>query len=232
MTTTNLHLAELEKFSQLAPRWWDPEGECKPLHEINPLRLNFVENRAPLAGLRVLDVGCGGGILSEGMARLGAQVVGIDAGAATIEVAQLHLLESGLHVEYVRTTVEEFSTTKPASFDVITCMEMLEHVPHPSSIITHCAGLLKPNGHLFISTLNRQPKAFLYAILGAEYLLRMLPRGTHHYANFIRPSELDQWAVAAGLRLCELKGLSYNPLFGSYALTSDIDVNYLAHLTA
>jgi 2-polyprenyl-6-hydroxyphenyl methylase/3-demethylubiquinone-9 3-methyltransferase len=225
----NVDPVELAKFDALAARWWDPTGEFKPLHDLNPLRLQYVNARAELAGKRVLDVGCGGGILSEGMAGLGAQVTGIDMGEAPLTVARLHLYESGLQVDYLRMTAEELAEQEPESFEVVTCMEMLEHVPDPASVVHACARLVKPGGHVFFSTLNRNPKAYLYAIIGAEYVLGLLPKGTHEYRKFIRPSELAAWMRAAGLELRELTGMSYNPFTGSYALTSDISVNYFAH---
>ncbi|TPW17282.1 MAG: 2-polyprenyl-6-hydroxyphenyl methylase / 3-demethylubiquinone-9 3-methyltransferase [Halothiobacillaceae bacterium] len=225
----NYDQRELDKFAEMAPRWWDPQGECRPLHEINPLRLRFIDTHAGLKGKNVLDVGCGGGILSEGMAAAGAQVTAIDAGAATIAVAKLHLLESGLSVDYRCMTVERLAQEQPGQFDIVTCMEMLEHVPDPLSVITACAQLLKPNGHLFLSTLNRNPKAFGLAILGAEYLLGMLPRGTHDYAHFIKPSELESWVRATGLSFRAMQGITYNPLFKRYRLSDDISVNYLVH---
>ena len=225
----NVDPAELAKFDALAARWWDPTGEFKPLHAINPLRLQYVNERAALAGKRVLDVGCGGGILSEGMAKVGAQVTGIDLGEAPLEVARLHLYESGVQVDYLCMTAEELAEQEPESFEVVTCMEMLEHVPDPTSVVHACAHLVKPGGHLFFSTLNRNPKSYLYAIIGAEYVLGLLPKGTHEYRKFIRPSELAAWMRAAGLELRELTGMSYNPFTGSYALTSDISVNYFAH---
>jgi ubiquinone biosynthesis O-methyltransferase len=224
----NIDPRELAKFEELANRWWDPNGECKSLHDINPLRLNYIDTRTRLTGKRVLDVGCGGGILSESMARRGAQVTGIDMGEAPLAVARLHLLESGAQVDYRRATAEELAEQTPESFDVVTCMELLEHVPDPVSVVTACARLVKPGGQVFFATLNRNPKSFLLAVLGAEYVLRLLPRGTHEYAKFIRPSELDAWVRAAGLLLRELIGMSYNPLSRRYSLGKDIDVNYIA----
>ncbi len=225
----NIDQRELAKFSDLAPRWWDPNGECKALHDINPLRLRFVDTRASLGRKRILDVGCGGGIFSEGMASTGAMVTGIDASEATISVAKLHLLESGLEVDYRRITVEELAEEQPASFDIVTCMEMLEHVPNPASVVAACSKLAKEDGHVFFSTLNRNVKSFLLAIVGAEYVMNMLPKGTHEYGQFIRPSELDSWVRQAGMALEEIKGITYNPLLKRYSLTDDIDVNYLAH---
>jgi 2-polyprenyl-6-hydroxyphenyl methylase / 3-demethylubiquinone-9 3-methyltransferase len=225
---SNVDPLEVEKFDRLASRWWDPHSEFKPLHEINPLRLDYIDRHAGLAGRRVLDVGCGGGILSESMAARGAKVTGIDLGAAPLEVARLHLLESGLQVDYRQVPVEDLAVEMPGQFDVVTCMEMLEHVPDPASVVQACAELVRPGGHVFLSTLNRNPKSYLFAIVGAEYLLRMLPRGTHDYRKFIRPSELDAWARAAGLELEDLTGMSYNPLSGEYRLGRDVDVNYLA----
>lgn len=226
----NVHSHEIDKFAQMAPRWWDPQGECKPLHRLNPVRLQFiVDNVGDLANLRVLDVGCGGGILSEALAREGAAVTAIDATPSTINVAKLHLLESGLKVDYRCNTIEQFCDSAPDPFDVITCMEMLEHVPDPLSVIASCARLLRPDGHLFLSTINRTPKAFALAIVGAEYLLNMLPKGTHSYREFIRPSELSQWAREEGLHLRSMRGVTYHPLFGEFSLSNDVDVNYLAH---
>jgi 2-polyprenyl-6-hydroxyphenyl methylase / 3-demethylubiquinone-9 3-methyltransferase len=226
-TNTNVDHAELEKFSALASRWWDPNSEFRPLHQINPLRLDWIEGLAALNGKRVLDVGCGGGILAEAMARLGASVKGIDLAEKSLKVAQLHGLESGVKVDYEAISAEDLAAREPAGFDVVTCMEMLEHVPDPNATIAACAQLAKPGGWVFFSTLNRNPKSFLFAIVGAEYILRLLPRGTHEYAKFIKPSELADGARDAGLVLHELIGMTYNPITKVYALGRDTDVNYL-----
>lgn len=220
---------ELDKFSQLAHRWWDPQSEFRPLHEINPLRLEWIDRHASLAGKTVLDIGCGGGILSEGMAASGATVTGIDLSEKALGVARLHLLESGRQVDYRMISAENLAAQMPGAFDVVTCMEMLEHVPDPASIVAACASLVKPGGHVFFSTLNRNPKAYLLAVIGAEYLLKLLPKGTHDYAKFIRPSELSRWAKSVGLEPDELIGMSYNPLTRKYRLGTDTDVNYLMH---
>lgn len=220
---------ELQKFSDLAHRWWDPESEFKPLHQINPLRLDWIDQIAGLAGKTVVDVGCGGGILAEGMASRGATVTGIDLSDKALGVARLHLFESGLHVAYREVSAENFAVESPASFDVVTCMEMLEHVPDPASTVAACARLVKPGGHVFLSTLNRNPKAYLLAVIGAEYVLNLLPRGTHDYAKFIRPSELARFCRSAGLSVTELIGLHYNPLSKVYSLGTNTDVNYLVH---
>ena len=230
-THQNVDHAEVGKFEELASRWWDPHSEFKPLHEINPLRLDYIDNHAALSGKKVLDVGCGGGILSESMAQRGAEVMGIDMGEAPLQVANLHKLESGVEVEYRRITAEGLAEEMPAAFDVVTCMEMLEHVPDPASVIAACARMVKPGGQVFFSTINRNPKAYLFAIVGAEYLLRMLPKGTHDFAKFIRPSELESWCRPAGLELRELTGMSYNPFSRQYTLGRDLDVNYLAYCT-
>jgi 2-polyprenyl-6-hydroxyphenyl methylase/3-demethylubiquinone-9 3-methyltransferase len=228
MATThqNADPAELAKFGELAHRWWDPQGEFRPLHDLNPLRLGWIDGLAKLAGKRVLDVGCGGGILSEAMARLGASVTGIDLSEKPLKVAQLHLLESGLAVEYLGISAEELADKNANAYDVVTCMELLEHVPDPSSTIAACASLVKPGGRVFFSTINRNPKSYLFAVIGAEYLLKMLPKGTHDYLRFIKPSELSHWCRAAGLRTLELKGMSYNPLTNQYWLGEDCSVNY------
>lgn len=227
-SSINVDHAEISKFEELAARWWDPHSEFKPLHEINPLRLGYIDRIAGLNGKRVLDVGCGGGILSESMAREGATVTGIDMGEAPLQVARLHLLESGLEVDYQRIPVEQLAEQQPGAFDVVTCMEMLEHVPDPASVIEACARLAKPGGHLFFSTLNRNPKSYLFAIVGAEYLLRLLPKGTHDFSKFIKPSELDGWIRRAELLTDEMIGLTYNPLTGQYRLVpGDVDVNYM-----
>ena len=223
----NVDPAELEKFSALASRWWDPEGEFRPLHEINPLRLQWIDERASLAGKKVLDVGCGGGILAEAMAGRGAQVTGIDLGGKSLRVAELHLLQSKAAVTYEEASAEQFAEGHAGEFDVVTCMEMLEHVPEPSSAVAACARLAKPGGQVFFSTINRNPKSYLFAVIGAEYVLRLLPRGTHDYARFIKPSELSRWARAAGLRVAEVIGMTYNPLSRRYRLEADCDVNYL-----
>jgi 2-polyprenyl-6-hydroxyphenyl methylase / 3-demethylubiquinone-9 3-methyltransferase len=228
MSTVNADPAELAKFSDLAHRWWDPESEFKPLHQINPLRLGWIEGMAPLEGRRVLDIGCGGGILSDSMARRGANVTGIDLSAKALKVAQLHALEAGTkNVTYLEMSAEALAQEQAAGFDVVTCMEMLEHVPDPSSVVRACAALVKPGGWVFFSTINRNPKAFLFAIVGAEYLLRMLPRGTHEYAKLIRPSELAAHCRAAGLSLEQTRGMEYNPLTQRYWLSGDTSVNYL-----
>jgi 2-polyprenyl-6-hydroxyphenyl methylase/3-demethylubiquinone-9 3-methyltransferase len=224
----NVDHAEISKFEELAARWWDPHSEFKPLHEINPLRLGYIEERAGIEGKRVLDVGCGGGILAESMARQGAEVTGIDMGEAPLEVARLHLLESGLDINYERIPVERLAQERPESFDLVTCMEMLEHVPDPGSVVRACARLTRPGGHLFFSTLNRNPKSYLFAIIGAEYILGLLPKGTHDFSKFIRPSELDQWIRQNGLNTNDISGMVYNPLTRKYRLhPRDVDVNYL-----
>jgi 2-polyprenyl-6-hydroxyphenyl methylase/3-demethylubiquinone-9 3-methyltransferase len=224
----NVDHAEVSKFEQLASRWWDPNSEFKPLHEINPLRLDYIDERVGLSGKTVLDVGCGGGILAESMAARGAHVTGIDMGEAPLEVARLHLLESGQQVDYRQITAEQLAEEMPGRFDAVTCMEMLEHVPDPASVIAACAALVRRGGQVFFSTINRNPKSYLFAIVGAEYVLRMLPRGTHDYAKFIRPSELSHWIRAAGLDVDDITGLTYNPLSGVYKLDPrDVDVNYM-----
>lgn len=226
----NVDPAEIAKFEALANRWWDPASEFKPLHDINPLRCNYIDERAQLAGKTVLDVGCGGGILSEAMAQRGATVTGIDMGQAPLTVARLHSLESGVKVDYRQIQAEQLALEKPAHYDVITCLEMLEHVPDPAAIIQACADMAKPGAPLFFSTINRNPKAYLFAILGAEYLLKMLPKGTHEYGKFIRPAELAHWIRSAGLILENITGMTYNPLIKKYNLTSkDIDVNYIVY---
>ncbi len=226
--SANVDPAELAKFSELAHRWWDPESEFRPLHEINPLRLEWVESLVPIAQRQVLDVGCGGGILSEAMARRGAQVTGIDLAERPLKVAQLHALETGTRgVQYRRISAEDLAAEQPASFDLVTCMEMLEHVPDPASVVRACAALVKPGGWVFFSTINRNPKAFLFAIVGAEYLLNMLPHGTHTYGKLIQPSELAAWCRTAGLDLRKTRGMQYNPLTRRYWLSGDTSVNYL-----
>ena len=225
----NIDPAEVAKFDQTASRWWDPNSEYKPLHDINPLRLDYIDDRAALKGKRVVDIGCGGGILAESMAVRGAQVVGVDMAGTALSVARLHTLESGVSVDYRQMTGEQLAETEPASFDVVTCMELLEHVPDPASLIAACARLVKPDGHVFFSTINRNPKSYLYAVLGAEYVLSMLPKGTHDFAKFIRPAELARWIRGAGLSLRELTGMSYNPINRHYYLGSDVSVNYLVH---
>jgi 2-polyprenyl-6-hydroxyphenyl methylase/3-demethylubiquinone-9 3-methyltransferase len=224
---TNADPIELDKFSQMAHKWWDPHSEFKPLHDINPLRLGYIDRHASLSGKAVLDVGCGGGILSESMAGLDANVTGIDLSDKALQVARLHLLESGKQVNYRKIAVEDLAIEQPAHYDVVTCMELLEHVPDPQSVITACAQLVKPDGWIFFSTLNRNPKSYFLAILGAEYVLNLLPRGTHDYAKFIKPSELAQSCRNAGLSLVDLIGLSYNPLTKVYSLGKDTDVNYM-----
>ncbi|MFC6632060.1 bifunctional 2-polyprenyl-6-hydroxyphenol methylase/3-demethylubiquinol 3-O-methyltransferase UbiG [Microbulbifer taiwanensis] len=228
--TNNVDPAEIAKFEQLASRWWDREGEFKPLHEINPLRANYIDQRAPVAGRKLLDVGCGGGILTEAMAQRGAEVTGIDMGEAPLNVAKLHALESGVNVDYRRMPVEKLAREQPASFDIVTCLEMLEHVPDPASAIRACAALVKPGGQLFFSTINRTAKGWLFAVVGAEYVLRLLPKGTHEYGKFIRPSEMGAWLREADLELRDITGMTYNPLTRSYKLNPrDVDVNYLMH---
>lgn len=227
-TSSNYHQAELDKFAALANRWWDADGPQKPLHALNPVRLDYVAARMPLAGARVLDVGCGGGLLSEALARQGAQVTAIDLAPELVKVARLHRLESGLEVDYRVQSVEDLAAEAPGSFDAITCMEMLEHVPRPGAILEACATLLKPGGKLFLSTLNRTPAAFAVAIVGAEYVARLLPRGTHHYQDFIKPSELAAWLRRADLQLEDVSGLAYEPWRGRARLSTRTDINYLA----
>lgn len=220
---------ELDKFSQLAHRWWDPQSEFRPLHEINPLRLAWIDGHANLAGKAVLDIGCGGGILSESMAGVGATVTGIDLSEKALGVARLHLLESGKKVDYQMVSAEDLATQAAGTFDVVTCMEMLEHVPNPASIVAACSALVKPGGHVFFSTINRNLKAYLFAVLGAEYVLQMLPKGTHDYAKFLKPSELSRWARSVGLEPDELIGMTYNPFSKKYDLGTNTGVNYLIH---
>ena len=231
MSNQNVDHNEVAKFEALASRWWDPTSEFKPLHEINPLRLNYIDERASLAGKKALDVGCGGGLVSEGMARRGAHVTGIDMGEAPLSVAKLHGLESGVKVDYLQTTVEELAADPQhaGQYDVVTCLEMLEHVPNPASVIQACARMLKPGGHLFVSTINRNPKSFLFAIVGAEYVLGMLPKGTHEWRKFIRPSEMSEHLRKANLEIRDLTGMTYNPITKAYKLGRDVDVNYLMH---
>ncbi|MEO8442231.1 MAG: bifunctional 2-polyprenyl-6-hydroxyphenol methylase/3-demethylubiquinol 3-O-methyltransferase UbiG [Betaproteobacteria bacterium] len=228
----NVDPAEIAKFSELAHRWWDPGSDFKPLHDINPLRLDYIDRIAGLNGKTVLDVGCGGGILAESMAQRGAGVTGIDLSDRALKVAQLHILESGVEVDYRQTSAEDFARERPGGFDVVTCMELLEHVPEPASTVRACAAMVKAGGHVFFSTINRNLKSYLLAVIGAEYVLRMLPRGTHRYEKFIKPSELAAYCRQTSLDVREIVGMTYNPLTGRYALGSDTDVNYLMHCTA
>lgn len=233
MSTTpyNVDPEEVAKFEALASRWWDPNGEFKPLHDLNPLRVDYIDGLTSVSGKKLLDVGCGGGLLTEAMAVRGAIVTGIDAGDAPITVAKLHQLESGVSLNYEQDTAEQFVQRESACFDVVTCLEMLEHVPDPVSVVDACARLVRPGGHVFFSTLNRNPKSYLLAIIGAEYVLGLLPKGTHRYEKFIRPSELSGWARKAGLQLTDITGILYNPLTRQYRLGRDVDVNYLACFT-
>jgi len=228
ITTENVHPHEISKFGSMAERWWDPAGEFKTLHDINPLRINFIERYTAIAGRRIVDVGCGGGILTEALAKQGADALGIDLSQDLIDVADLHSLETGVTVHYRNASAETQASEQPAAFDLVTCMEMLEHVPNPASVIQACATLVKPGGWVFFSTLNRQPKAYLLAIVAAEHLLRMLPKGTHDFNSFIKPSELSQFARDAGLELLGMAGIEYNPLSRRFNLGTDIDINYLA----
>ncbi|WP_416885280.1 bifunctional 2-polyprenyl-6-hydroxyphenol methylase/3-demethylubiquinol 3-O-methyltransferase UbiG [Marinospirillum sp.] len=228
----NVDQGEIAKFEALASRWWDPESEFRPLHAINPLRANWIDQHVQVAGKKGVDIGCGGGLLTEALAQRGAQMSGIDMGEAPLSVARLHQLESSLQVNYRQMTAEALAAEEPESYDFVTCMEMLEHVPDPAAVIAACARLVKPGGQVFFSTLNRNPKSYLFAIIGAEYLLRLLPKGTHEYTKFIKPSELGQWARQADLEVNELMGMTYNPLTKKYKLTPrDVDVNYLMHCT-
>ncbi len=228
--TANCDGGEIAKFDALAHRWWDRNGEFEPLHAINPLRANYIDRCSPVAGRNLLDVGCGGGILCEAMAQRGARVTGIDMGEAPLSVAKLHQLESELSIDYHQTTAEALAQKHPGAFDIVTCLEMLEHVPDPASVIRACADLCRPGGDLYFSTINRNPKSYLFAILGAEFVLKLLPRGTHDYARFIKPSELARWLREAGLELCDITGMTYNPLTRRYRLhPRDVDVNYLVH---
>ncbi len=226
----NVDQTEIAKFAALADRWWDKTSEFKPLHDINPLRANYIDERCPVAEKKLVDIGCGGGILSEAMAQRGAIVTGIDMGEAPLAVAKLHSIESGTTIEYLQMTAEELSTTRNAQYDLVTCLEMLEHVPSPSSVIQACADLVKPGGHLFFSTINRNAKAYLFAIIGAEYALKLLPKGTHEYSKFIRPAEMHAWIRQAGLLLQDVTGMTYNPITKHYKLNDkDVSVNYLVH---
>ena len=227
----NVDPAEVEKFSKLAHRWWDPQGEFRPLHDINPLRLEWIARHAHLEGAAVLDIGCGGGILAEAMARRGARVTGIDLSEKALRVAALHLHESGLPVHYEKAAAEQYASLHAGEFDLVTCMELLEHVPEPASMVGACARLVRPGGQVFFSTINRNPKSYLFAVVGAEYVLGLLPKGTHDYMRFIKPSELSRWSRAAGLRPDELVGMSYNPITRRYRLGRDCDVNYLVRCT-
>jgi 2-polyprenyl-6-hydroxyphenyl methylase/3-demethylubiquinone-9 3-methyltransferase len=227
--TENIDPHEITKFSAMADYWWNPSGRLKSLHDINPLRLGYMENRTPLTGKRVLDVGCGGGLLAEAMAKSGAIVTGIDMGKAPLEVARTHMADAGLDIDYLHGTAESFADARPGAFDVVACMELLEHVPAPESVVSACARLVKPGGDVFFATLNRNPKSFLFAILGAEYLLGMIEKGTHRHSRFVKPVELTGWGENAGLDLSDLTGLHYNLLTRSYSLGGNLHVNYLAH---
>jgi len=231
MTTArnNVDPAEVAKFDSLASRWWDTEGDFRPLHQINPLRLDWIRRNAKLDGAVAIDIGCGGGILTEAMARAGARVTGIDMAEGPLSVARLHQIESGAEVDYQQATAEELAASEAGKYDVVTCLEMLEHVPDPAAVIRSCAELAKPGGHIFFSTINRNPKSFVFAIVGAEYVLRLLPKGTHEYEKFIRPSELERWARDAGLELTESIGMHYNPFTKDYSLGHGLDVNYLMY---
>lgn len=228
-TNANVDPSEIKKFEDLASRWWDPESEFRPLHAINPLRCQYIDLHSPVKGLRVLDVGCGGGLVSEALASFGAEVTGIDMGEAPLSVAKLHLLESGESVEYLKITAEELAQQRPQQYDIVTCLEMLEHVPDPSSVIQACSEMVKPGGDVYFSTINRNPKAWLFAIVGAEYVLSLLPKGTHEYDKLIKPSELEAWARQAGLNTQRMIGLHYNPLSQQYKLAPGVDVNYMMH---
>lgn len=228
----NVEQAELDKFEQLASQWWDKNSEFKPLHDINPLRVDYIAQRCQLDGARLLDIGCGGGILAEALSASGATVTGIDMAETSLAVARLHLLESGQQVDYVQCTAEQHAEKHAGKYDVVTCLEMLEHVPDPASVIASCKQLLKPGGQLFLSTINRNPKAYLFAVVGAEYVLQLLKKGTHDYTKFIKPSELSEWARANDLQLHDITGMSYNPLSKKYSLGRDVDVNYLMHLSS
>jgi 2-polyprenyl-6-hydroxyphenyl methylase/3-demethylubiquinone-9 3-methyltransferase len=229
--TANVDPNEIKKFEDLASRWWDPESEFRPLHAINPLRTEYINLHSPVKGLKLLDVGCGGGLISESMSAFGAEVTGIDMGEAPLSVAELHLLESGEKVEYIKITAEELAQQRPEQYDVVTCLEMLEHVPSPALVIEACVKMVKPGGDVYFSTINRNPKAWLFAIVGAEYVLNMLPRGTHEYDKLIKPSELSQYARKAGLEMQRMIGLHYNPLTKVYKLAAGVDVNYMIHFT-
>lgn len=225
----NVDPSEIQKFEDLASRWWDPNSEFKPLHAINPLRTDYINLHSPVASLKVLDVGCGGGLISEAMAAFGAEVTGIDMGDAPLSVAKLHLLESGHEVEYLKITAEQLAEQRAGQYDVVTCLEMLEHVPDPSLVVQACSELVKPGGDVYFSTINRNPKAWLFAVVGAEYILNLLPKGTHEYNKFIKPSELDHWARESGLITKRMTGLHYNPLTEAYKLAPGVDVNYMMH---
>jgi 2-polyprenyl-6-hydroxyphenyl methylase/3-demethylubiquinone-9 3-methyltransferase len=230
MTIPNVDSAEIAKFSRFSAHWWDPNGALKTLHDINPLRLKYVNEKASLKDKMVLDIGCGGGLLTEAMAKLQAHVTGIDMSEEALNVAKLHQHESGLKIEYILTPAEKLAEERPAQFDIVTCMEMLEHVPDPLAIIEACAQLVKPGGHVFISTLNRNLKSYVFAILGAEYIAKILPKGTHDYAKFIRPSELDAWARKAGFHITDMIGLQYSIMTKQFILNDDVSINYIAHL--
>ena len=230
--TINVDAAEIAKFEALSSRWWDPTSEFRPLHDINPLRANWIDKLSPVSGTRLVDIGCGGGLLTEAMAWRGANVTGIDMGEAPLSVARIHQLESQLDIRYLQTTAETLASEEPGSFEVVTCLEMLEHVPDPASVIQACADLAKPGANLYFSTINRNPKAFVFAIVGAEYVLNLLPKGTHEYGKFIKPSEMSRWIRAAGLLPQEMTGLTYNPLTKHYRLvTEDVSVNYMIRAT-
>ena len=228
--TVNVDSGEIEKFNEIAHKWWDPTSEFKPLHDINPLRVNYINQKSSLNGKKVLDVGCGGGILTESMAKLGANVVGIDQSDIAIKIAKLHAKESTLNIDYKQLNIESFSDKNKNKYDVITCLEMIEHVPNPSSIINKCSELISPKGKIYLSTINRNIKSFLFAIVGAEYILQLLPKGTHEYKKFIKPSEINQWASKNGLEITSVIGMTYNPLIKKYSLNNDTSVNYMLEL--